>query len=404
MIAGLKELEGGTVASTPGFLAAGISSGIKSGNKKDLALVASDVDCEVGATFTTNQIKAAPVRLSAQHSKRGTCRAVIINSGCANACTGIKGITDAKSMAETTASELKTTKSKILVCSTGGIGHLLPMDKVTSGIRKAAHSLKEKYGTLAAKAIMTTDTFHKEHAVSFLIDGKRVTIGAMAKGAGMIHPNMATMLCVVTTDAHIDKVTLQKCTHNAVEETFNRISVDGDTSTNDSVLVLANGLAKNNKLRKGHAQVNRFQQALTQVMQVLARMIIEDGEGITKVVELHVKGANSTSDAKKHAEAIACSPLVKCAWAGHDPNWGRIVAAMGYSGARIREELIDIYYDGVAATKGGLVTKTPLSKLRKIARKRNYTITIDLNIGKGQYNLLTNDFTEEYVKINRAYE
>ncbi|MEM9399186.1 MAG: bifunctional glutamate N-acetyltransferase/amino-acid acetyltransferase ArgJ [Verrucomicrobiota bacterium] len=400
MLTGLKEINNGGITSAPGFKAAGISCGIKSGGKSDLALIASDTACEVGAAFTTNQIKAAPVKLSIQHVRRGTCKAIIANSGCANACTGVQGISDAKAMVEAVAGELKIARRDTLVCSTGPISTFLPMTKLLKGIPQLVQKADVKSGKKAAEAIMTTDTFSKEFAITLPIDGKRVTIGGIAKGAGMIHPNMATMLSFITTDALIDKVTLQKCTLNAVEETFNRISVDGDTSTNDSIIVLANGLTENNKLRKGHAQVGRFQEALTYVMQKLARLIVADGEGITKVVEIQIQGAASTADAKKHAEAIACSALVKCSWAGGDPNWGRIMAALGYSGARVREELVDIFYDGLAATKGGLVAKTPLTKLKKITRKKTFTITIDLHLGKGRYNLLTNDFTEEYVRIN----
>jgi glutamate N-acetyltransferase/amino-acid N-acetyltransferase len=249
---------------------------------------------------------------------------------------------------------------------------------------------------------MTSDTCSKECAVSFSIGGRTVTIGAMAKGAGMIHPNMATMLACVTTDAAIDKKTLQRVTHDAVDMTFNRISVDGDTSTNDTVLVLANGAAGNETLTADHDDLPRFKTALFLVLKKMARMIIEDGEGISHVVDVRITGAANAMDAKRIAEGMSRSPLVKTSWCGGDPNWGRLMDVLGYCGARVREELVDIYYDGLLAVKGGVVGPTPLSRLRRIVAKRHFTITIDLHLGKGDYNLLVNDLTEQYVVLNKG--
>jgi glutamate N-acetyltransferase/amino-acid N-acetyltransferase len=236
----------------------------------------------------------------------------------------------------------------------------------------------------------------------FKVDGRKVTIGGMAKGAGMIHPNMATMLCLITTDASIDKATLRGCVEEAVEHSFNRISVDGDTSTNDSVIVLANGKSGTNLLKSYHPQFPLFKKTLTHVMRKLARMIVEDGEGITRVVDVVVKGAANDQDAKAAALAVAKSELIKTSWTGADPNWGRIMAALGYSGARVREEMVEIFYDGLLAVSNGQPSKTPAAKLRKLVRKPKFTITINLHAGSGEYGILTTDLTEEYVRINKG--
>ncbi|MCE0484670.1 MAG: bifunctional glutamate N-acetyltransferase/amino-acid acetyltransferase ArgJ [Methylacidiphilales bacterium] len=395
-----KTIKSGGVTSAQGFQAAGVASGIKSRGEKDLAVVLSDVPAEVAATFTTNLVKAAPVKVSMRHSRNGKIRGVVINSGCANACTGVRGIADAKEMIERAAREFKTKPREWLVCSTGRIGNRLPMAKVRKGIEKAAQKLGADNGAEAAKAIMTTDTRRKEFAMRFKVDGRKVTIGGMAKGAGMIHPNMATMLCVITTDACIDKPTLRACVQEAVEHSFNRISVDGDTSTNDTVIVIANGLSGSNLLKSYHPQFGLFKKTLTHVMRKLARMIVEDGEGITRVVDVVVKGAASAQDARLAALAVAKSELVKTSWAGGDPNWGRILAALGYSGARIREEMVEIFYDGLVAVVNGQPSKTPVAKLRKLVRKPIFTITIHLHSGLGEYSVLTTDLTEEYVQIN----
>jgi glutamate N-acetyltransferase/amino-acid N-acetyltransferase len=402
MNAGIRWLKEGGVTSARGFQAAGLAAGIKPGRGKDMALVVSDNDAVVAGTFTTNQIKAGPVKVSMEYVRNGLVRGVILNSGNANACTGVRGVADAKKMADTTCKVLRVKPRQILVCSTGRIGVPLPMPTVEKGIRKLAEKLSPRNGRKAAEAIMTSDTFAKECAVTLNIDGRRVTIGAMAKGAGMIHPSMATMLCVVTTDAAIEKKCLQRCLHDTVDQSFNRISVDGDTSTNDTVLVLANGQAGNNPIKSYHPQLEHFRSALGLVLRKLARMIVEDGEGISRVVDLTVRGAMNHEDARIHAETICRSPLVKTSWCGGDPNWGRIIDAMGYSRAKIREELVELYYDGLIAVRGGVAAATPMARLRKAVKKRYFTITVNLNLGKGEYNLLTNDLTEEYVVLNKG--
>jgi glutamate N-acetyltransferase/amino-acid N-acetyltransferase len=397
-----KIIKDGGVTSALGFQAAGVACGIKPGGEKDLALIVSDVPAEAAATFTANAVKAAPVRVSMRHVRHGKIRGVVINAGCANACTGVGGIADAKAMIERSARETKTTAREWLVCSTGRIGSRLPMVRVQKGIAKAVAKLDPDDGVEAAKAIMTTDTRRKEFAMRFRIDGRKVTIGGMAKGAGMIHPNMATMLCLITTDASIDKPTLRACVEEAVEDSFNRISVDGDTSTNDTVIVLANGLSGTNLLKSFHPKFSLFKKTLIHVMRKLARMIVEDGEGITRVVEVAVKGAASFQDAKIAALAVAKSELIKTSWTGGDPNWGRIMAALGYSGARVREEMVEIFYDGLIAVANGQPSKTPLAKLRKLVRKPKFTITIQLHAGAGEYSILTTDLTEAYVRINKG--
>jgi len=397
-----KMIKGGGVTSAQGFQAAGVACGIKPRGEKDMALVVSDVPAEAAATFTTNAVKAAPVKVSMRHMRNGKMRGVVINSGCANACTGVGGIADAKEMVEHVAKESESKSREWLVCSTGRIGNRLPMPQVRKGIEKAIAKLGAENGAEAAKAIMTTDTRRKEFAMRFKVDGRKVTIGGMAKGAGMIHPNMATMLCVITTDASIDRAALKACVEDAVEHSFNRISVDGDTSTNDTVIVLANGLSGTNLLKSYHPQFELFKKTLTHVMRKLARMIVEDGEGITRVVDVVVKGAVSVQDATLVALAVAKSELIKTSWTGGDPNWGRIMAALGYSGARVREEMVEIFYDGLLAVVNGQPSKTPVVKLRKLVRRPKFTITIHLHSGMGEYSILTTDLTEEYVRINKG--
>jgi glutamate N-acetyltransferase/amino-acid N-acetyltransferase len=397
-----KMIKGGGVSSAEGFQAAGVACGIKPRGEKDMALVVSDVPAEAAAAFTTNLVKAAPVKVSMRHVRKGKMRGGVINSGCANACTGVGGIADAKAMVEHAAKEFETKPQEWLICSTGRIGNRLPMAKVRKGIERAAAKLGAESGAEAAKAIMTTDTRRKEFAMRFKVDGRKVTIGGMAKGAGMIHPNMATMLCVITTDASIDRSALRACVGDAVEQSFNRISVDGDMSTNDTVIVLANGLSGTNLLKSYHPQYELFKKTLTHVMRKLARMIVEDGEGITRVVDVVVKGAANAVEAKLAALAVAKSELIKTSWTGGDPNWGRIMAALGYSGARVREEMVEIYYDGLLAVVNGQPSKTPLVKLRKVVRQPKFTITIHLHSGMGEYSILTTDLTEEYVRINKG--
>ncbi len=393
-------IKAGNVTSAKGFLSSGIHAGLKAGREKDMALLVSTCPADAAGAFTTNQVKAGPVRVSQQHLKNGKVRAIIINSGNANACTGVRGIADAKRMTVATATALRCKPQEVLVCSTGRIGVPLPIRKVLRGIRNCARILKPGRGSVAARAIMTSDTVRKEGAVRLSLGGRRVVIGAMAKGAGMIHPNMATMLCVVTTDAAVDRATLARVTSEAVEQSFNRISVDGDMSTNDTVLVLANGAAGNRPLKSYDADMGKFAAALKMVMLEMAKKIVGDGEGMTRVIELAVTGAATEADAKKMAEAVVRSALVKTSWHGGDPNWGRIMGAIGACGARMREELVDIHYDGVAAVRGGIAAATPMGRLRAAARRSRVAIQVNLNLGKGSYAMLTTDLSEKYVRIN----
>ena len=393
-------IKAGNVTSAKGFLSSGIHAGLKEGREKDMALLVSTCPADAAGAFTTNQVKAGPVRVSQEHLKNGKVRAIIINSGNANACTGVRGIADAKRMTVATAAALRCKPQEVLVCSTGRIGVPLPIRKVLRGIRNCARILKPGRGSVAARAIMTSDTVRKEGAVRLSLGGRRVVIGAMAKGSGMIHPNMATMLCVVTTDAAVDRATLARVTSEAVEQSFNRISVDGDMSTNDTVLVLANGAAGNRPLKSYDADMGKFAAALKMVMLEMAKKIVGDGEGMTRVIELAVTGAATEADAKKMAEAVVRSALVKTSWHGGDPNWGRIMGAIGASGARMREELVDIHYDGVAAVRGGVAAATPMGRLRAAARRSRVAIQVNLNLGKGSYAMLTTDLSEKYVRIN----
>ena len=396
------EISGG-ITAPQGFLAGSVYCGIKASNpdRPDIALVYSPQPTEVAATFTTNRVKAAPVRVSRANLRSPDVRAIIANAGNANACTGVDGIETAKRMVRATAAVLGLRERQVMVCSTGRIGVPLPIEKMEATIeQKFPAALSDDGSARAAAAIMTSDTFAKECAVECEIDGCTVRIGGIAKGAGMIDPNMATMLCFITTDAAIGKSLLQHALSVSVEQSFNRITIDGDMSTNDTVILLANGLAGNKPLRASHADLKVFQRALDHVTQTLARLIVQDGEGVTKFVEIQVNGAVSLTDARKTAEAIAKSTLVKCAWFGCDPNWGRLMDAIGYCGAKIREELVDIYYDGVIAVKGGCASKTPAAKLQQLVAAPRFKVTIDLNLGPGEYTVYTTDLSVDYVKLN----
>lgn len=400
-MSGIKVIKGGVTAAK-GFRASAVHAGIKALNKgrNDMALVASDRPAVAAGVFTTNRVKAAPVRVSRVHLRSPCCCAVLLNSGNANACTGPSGIAAAKSLAGHTSDALDCGERRVLVCSTGRIGVPLPVGRMAAKIPDLAAQLSAKGGGAAARAIMTSDTFPKEYAVEVRAPGGTFRVGGMAKGAGMIDPNMATMLCVVTTDAAMTKGALQNALHTAVERTFNRITVDGDMSTNDTVLALANGAAGGHKLKSGSSDHALFVEALNEVCLKLAQMIVLDGEGVSKFVTVQVRGASSFQAARKVAEAIANSTLVKCAWAGNDPNWGRIMAAAGYCGVPVREELVDIYYDGVAAIRGGTAAPTPKEKLVKAVSADKFTVTVDLHLGKAFYTVYATDLTEKYVGLN----
>tara|TARA_B100000809_G_scaffold254200_1_gene291117 strand:- start:652 stop:1887 length:1236 start_codon:yes stop_codon:yes gene_type:complete len=398
-----KQIKGGLCAPK-GFRAAAISAGIKDakGTRDDLTIIASDLPCISAGTFTTNKVKAAPVRITQAHLRAKDLRAIIANSGNANACTGVRGINDARAMADATAKALGLTRREVGVCSTGVIGLPLPIDRITDKIAPLCETLSATNGEAVAKAIMTSDICKKEIAITVDLDGQKVRIGACAKGAGMICPSMATMLCFVTTDANLSKTCLQKNVLDTVEDSFNRICIDGDMSTNDTVLVLSNGAAGGPRIARGSKACRQFRDALQHVLLELAKAIVRDGERVTKFVTLEVKGAPTYLDAKKVAEAVSKSALVKASWNGGDPNWGRVIHAVGYSRARIREELIDISYNGKPACEGGLVAKTDLHELRAIADEKEFTITIDLHLGRADYTIYTSDISPEYIDFNRS--
>jgi len=391
----------GGITAPAGFLAASIHCGIKEGNasREDMALIFSEHPAVAAGTFTTNQVKAAPVVVSMAHARAECARAIIANSGNANACTGAPGLAAARRMCRATGRALGVAEREILVCSTGRIGVQLPVDKIEASIAKLPARLRSR-GRGAAKAIMTSDSFPKETAVEVVIGGKRVRIGGIAKGAGMIDPNMATMLCFITTDAAIGKADLGKALRASVDQSFNRITVDGDMSTNDTVLALANGQGGNPPLKWGSEQFAIFQAALDRVTAALARMIVKDGEGVSRFVDLHVTGARSAREARLAARAIANSILVKCAWYGGDPNWGRIIDAAGYSGARMRPERVRISYNGEPAVENGMAAPTPAARLQAVAKKREFTVTVDLGAGKASHRIWTTDLTTKYVDFN----
>lgn len=389
----------------PGFLVSGIRCGIKKkGGAKDLAVIYSEVPASVAAVFTKNAVKAAPVLLDMERIKSGKGQGVIVNSGNANACTGDDGLKKAREMSRGVAKALKVKEEMVYVSSTGVIGEPLPVDKITKAIPELVKDMREDGWKDAEAAIMTTDAFPKMVGVRTDIGGKDVTIMGIAKGAGMIHPNMATMLSYIATDCFISPILLDKALRKAVDASFNSITVDGDTSTNDTVLVLANGVAGNKPLTSRSRDMEKFQDALNYVTKELAKMIVRDGEGATKLIEINVKGAASNSDARKAANAIGRSNLVKTAFFGNDPNWGRIAAAAGYSGARVVPEKMDIYFNDVQVVKDGLCVGGDWEvKARNAMKGAEVKVTVNLNMGKGDATVWASDLTYEYVKINASY-
>jgi glutamate N-acetyltransferase/amino-acid N-acetyltransferase len=394
----------GGVGAPHGFLTSAVSCGIKNPDVKrlDLALIYSETPCSSAGTFTTNRVKAAPVKVSQAHLRKGDLRAVIANSGNANACTGIQGIRDAKAMCDGVAKPLGLNRSEVGVCSTGVIGLPMPMMRVEPKFDELVERLAAKQGPDVAAAIITSDTRAKEVAISFDLGEHRVRIGGCVKGAGMISPSMATMLCFITTDANVPKEALRKAVLECVEGSFNRITIDGDMSTNDTVIVLANGASGMPAIRRGSAQCKQFREALQWVMLELAKAVVRDGERVTKFVTVDVKGARTYLDAKKVAEAVCKSALVKSSWNGGDPNWGRILHAVGYSRARIREELVDIHIGGKAACLGGLQADTPMEQLHAVVAEPEFTITISLNQGDADYTMYSSDLSPEYIDFNRS--
>ena len=396
-----KKVKGGVCAAR-GFRSSAVSCGIKEkgADRLDLALIYSKFPTVGTAVFTRNEIKAAPVLLSMESLQEKDPRAIIANSGNANACTGEIGMEHARIMAAKTAEALDLDTREVQVCSTGIIGLPLPIDRIESRIDRLARGLK-KSNRDAARAIMTSDTRPKSHAIEYQDeDGNSIRIGAIAKGAGMIQPNMATMLCFITTDALISKTELKAATKHAVNHSFNCISVDGDMSTNDTVVVMANGRADNRRITRSSGGP-AFREALTAVMLHLAKKMVSDGERVTKRVELRVRGAATDRDAEKVARAVANSKLVKCSWNGNDPNWGRIIHAVGYAGATIQEDLIDISFEGLPACTKGLTAATPLGDLAAAVKKKKFLIEIDLGLGEGEFTMFTSDLSPEYVEFNR---
>jgi len=396
------DVQGGVTAAR-GYRAAGIHAGIKKADP-DLAMIASEPAAAVAGVFTTNRVQGATVRLCRERLAGGRASAVIMNSGNANACTGRQGASDARRMAAVAAQGLGCDEKSVFVCSTGTIGVFLPMDVVEAGIRRIMPLLRPDGGGEAMRAIMTTDTRPKEVAVRLTIGGAEATIGGMAKGAGMIQPNMATMLAFITTDASVGHKALQDALTRVAASTFNRISVDGDQSCNDTVLLLANGKSGGEKLAPGHPDWPRFEAALQSVAFRLAVKIVEDGEGATKFVTVRVRGAESDSDAELAARAIANSLLVKTSWFGQDPNWGRVIDAAGYSGAAMDQDRVDISYDELAAVRGGMAAAgTTKAALAEVLKRPRFTVDVNLNIGAHSRTVYTCDCSHEYVSINADY-
>ncbi|QBG47972.1 bifunctional glutamate N-acetyltransferase/amino-acid acetyltransferase ArgJ [Verrucomicrobia bacterium S94] len=383
-----------------GFKCAGIAAGIKPASVKDMALILSEKPAASAGVFTTNQICAAPVKVCRAHLAHGVARAIVMNSGIANACTGSEGLVAAKDMAAETARVIGCEPQEVFVCSTGKIGPQLPLDKIIPGIKTLFESAGAGNVQGCAEAMMTTDTRPKVSVAELNIGDKPVKIVGFAKGAGMIEPNMATMLSYITTDAAVEQHALQAALKKAVDGSFNRISIDGDQSTNDTVLALANGAAENPPLNEHSRDWSVFTEALESVCFELAMMIVHDGEGADKFVTVQVKGAASHEDAELAARAVANSMLNKTAWAGTHPDWGRIMDSIGYSKAKVVEERVDIFYDDMQAVAGGCHSGVAQEDLIKVVSQTDFAITINLHIGDGEAVVYTCNCTEEYVRIN----
>ncbi len=401
----------GAVTAAQGFQAAGVHAGIKTSNhtKKDVAMIYSTVPCVVAGVFTTNVVKAAPVRYDMEIVKKGVARAIVINSGNANACTGQQGMDDVKETAEYAGGLMGINSDEVLVCSTGVIGHTLPMDRIKEGIASAHSALSDspEGGHDAAQAILTTDVYLKEISYTIDLDGVPVTIGGMAKGSGMICPNMATMLAFITTDASIEGDVLKKLMKEAADLSFNQISVDGDMSTNDTMLMMANGLAGNAKIEEGTKNYDLFMEALLKITAYLAKKIARDGEGATHLFEAEVINAPDEKSARKIAKSIVSSNLVKAAIFGKDANWGRIICAAGYAGVDFDPSLVDIYLKSangsilVAQNGGGLEFNE--EEALDILKEENVFAVVDLKSGNASGKAWGCDLTYDYVKINADY-
>ena len=400
--AGFAFAEGGVVAPI-GFLAAGVSAGLKSGGKRDVALVVAEECVPAAAVFTTNLVAAAPVVVSRAHIASGCARALVVNAGNANSCTGAQGLVDARTMAVAVAEALECRSEQVVVASTGVIGVSLPVERVVAAIPEAAAALDNRSGTHAAEAIMTTDTFPKEIAITFDLNGRRITVGGMAKGSGMIAPNMATMIAVITTDAPLSPEAVERALRDSVATTFNRVTVDSDTSTNDTALLMASGAAGGETIEPGTAAYDRVFAAVHTVAGELSRMIARDGEGATKLVTVAVTGAENESDAEKVAFAVANSPLVKTALFGGDANWGRVAGAVGRAGARMNPDSLDIDFAGIRVCRGGCAVGFDEDEAAAALSGTEVEIAVNLNCGEGRAVVWTCDLTYDYVRINGDY-
>ena len=405
----MEQIKGGVTAAK-GYEAASTAAGIKYKGRTDMAMIYSQVPCVVAGTFTTNVVKAAPVKWDQQVVKSGAkVQAVIVNSGIANACTGAEGFGYCKDTAVAAAKALNISEEGVLIGSTGVIGKQMPIDRLVAGIDALAGKKNDtlENGTEAAKAIMTTDTCEKELAVTIKVGGKTVTIGGMAKGSGMIHPNMCTMLAFITTDAVISKETLQKALSEDVDDTYNMISVDGDTSTNDTVILLANGLAENPEIIYGSDDYKNFAEALHTINEYLAKKIAGDGEGATALFEVKTVGCESVEQAKTLAKSIVCSNLTKTAIAGHDANWGRILCAMGYSGAQFDPEKVDLFFESKAGKiqiiENGTAVDYSEEEATKILSEAEVTAIADVKMGDASATAWGCDLTHGYIEINADY-
>jgi len=399
----LQWLDGG-ITAVPGILAGGVVAGIKPSGKKDLALIYSSTPARAAAVFTSNQVKGAPVLVSSEYVRGGQAQAIVASSGCANVCTGEQGISDAREMTKLVGEHLRIPASHVLVAATGVIGVPLPMDKIRAAMPNLVKSLSPQGGKAAAEAIMTTDTHPKEAAVRVEIGGRPVTIGGIAKGVAMLEPHLATMFCFVASDAALARGALAPVLRRSVDRSFNRTTIDSDQSTSDTVAVIGNGLAENTPLEAGSRGIRQFAAGLDAVMTKLARMLVRDGEGATKLVTVAVRGAANGRDALSAARTVANSPLVKAAINGEDPNWGRIMMALGKSPARIDPAKVAISFGDERLVERGMQKEgVRLERIREIMASSEYEIGIDLGLGRGEDRVWTCDLTEEYVRLNSKY-
>ena len=386
-----------------GFLAAGVKAGIKKSGNPDVAVIYSEKEAAVAGTFTKNAVAAAPVHVSKAVVATHTAHAIVANAGCANACTGLQGEADAVAMQKMAANALGCAPLDVIVASTGIIGQFMPMQKVEQGIQAAVKNLSTHGSMDAGNAIITTDTYAKAGATSVLIGGKEVRIGIIAKGSGMIRPDMATVLCFITTDADIDGTLLQEALSEVIEHSLNMISIDGDMSTNDMAIVLANGAAENPKITERNADYETFKAALLALCQGISEKIAADGEGATKFLTIHVKGARSFADAKTVGMSVANSPLVKTAFFGEDPNWGRVICAVGYAGVPMDPNHTTVKFGGVPVYADGVGVAYDADALRAVMTAHDIVVEVDLKDGDSEAKVWTCDFSYEYVKINGEY-